>query len=30
MKRDIIVSSLVYFSIMGLWIWWGLTHAYPS
>jgi len=28
MIKTLLVSTLIYSSIMGLWIYWGLTHAY--
>jgi hypothetical protein len=30
MIKTLFISALLYASIMGLWIAWGLTHAYPQ
>ena len=30
MTKTLLISALIYFTIIGLWIAWGLTHAYPQ
>jgi hypothetical protein len=28
MFKTLLISSLLYFGIIGIWIWWGLNNAY--
>mgnify|MGYP000647403955 CR=1 FL=1 len=30
MTKALLISSLLYFGTIGLWIAWSLTHAYPG
>ena len=30
MSKTLLALTLIYGSTIGLWIYWGLTHAYPQ